>query len=61
MQNFAAVCSVLQVNTTASDFKFLFVFFLSKYSRKHDRVSGNPNQRELLTLSTLWPSIETPF
>jgi len=55
------VCSVLHVNTTASDFKFLFVFFLSEYSRKYDTVSGNPNQRTVLTLATLWPSTKTAF
>jgi len=35
----------LHVNTAASDFKLLFVFFSSEHSRKHDTVSGNPNQR----------------
>jgi len=30
-------------NTTASVFKFLLVFFLTEYSRKHDTVSGKPN------------------
>jgi len=49
MHYFSTVCSVLYVDTTASDFKFLFVLFLSEYSRKHDTVSGNPNQRTLLT------------
>ena len=43
-------CSVSHVNITASVFKFLFAFFLSEYSRKHDTVSGNPNQRTLLAL-----------
>ena len=30
-------------NATASDFKFLLVFFLTEYSRKNDTVSGKPN------------------
>jgi len=47
MQYCNTVCSVLHVNTTASVFKFLFVFFLSQYSRKHDTLSGNSNQRTL--------------
>jgi len=46
---FSTVCSVLHVNTTASDFKILFVFFLWESSRKHDRASGNPIQRILST------------
>jgi len=43
MQYCITVRSVLHVNTTASDFKFLFVFSLSQYSWKHDAVNGNPN------------------
>jgi len=27
--------------------------FLSEYARKHDTVSGNPNERTLLTLARL--------
>jgi len=27
--------------------KAIFQFFLSEYARKHDTVSGNPNQRTL--------------
>jgi len=61
MQYFSTVCSVLHVNTTAGDFKFLRVFFLSEYLRKHDTVSGNATQRTLLTLARLWPSTKTPF
>jgi len=29
-------------------------FFTSKHTRKHYAVSGNPNQRTLLTLARLW-------
>jgi len=61
MQYCTPVCSVLHVNTTASDFKFLFVFCLSEYYRKHDTVSANPNHRTLLTLARLWPSTKMPF
>jgi len=61
MQYCTNVCSVLQVNTTVSDFKLLFEFFLSEYFRKHDRVSVNPNQGTPLTLARLWPSTKTPF
>jgi len=61
MQYRTTVCSALHLNTAVSVFKFLFVFFLSEYSRKHDTVSGNPNQGTLITLARLWPSTKTPF
>jgi len=37
------------------------VFFLSEYSRKRDNIRVNSNQRTLLTLVRLWPSIKRPF
>jgi len=34
--------------------KTIFDFFLSAYTRKHQRVSSNTNQRTFLTLARLW-------
>jgi len=34
--------------------KVLSHFFLLEYTRKHDKVSGNPNQRKFLTLARRW-------
>jgi len=59
--SFDAHASVLHVITTASDFNIMFVFFLSEYLQKHDRASGNPNQRTLLSLARLSPPTKTPF
>jgi len=61
MQYSTNVCSILHINTTASIFKFLFVFFLSEYSRKHVTVSGNPNKRTVLNFARLWPPTKRPF
>jgi len=52
--------TVLHVNLPMFS-KFLFVFFLSEYSQIHNTVSGNPNQRTLLTPARLWLSTKTPF
>jgi len=34
--------------------KIISHFLLSEYKRKHDPVSGNAEQRTLLTLARLW-------
>jgi len=39
---YCTISSVQHTNTAASVFKFLFVFFLSEYSWKHDTVNDNP-------------------
>jgi len=59
MQYYTMLCIACKYNS--SDFKFLFVFFLSEYSRKHDTESGNLNQRTLSNLARLWPSTKTLF
>ena len=43
MQYYTMLCIACKYNS--SDFKFLFVFFLSEYSRKHDTESGNLKER----------------
>jgi len=42
------------VTTVSKNKENISHFFLSECTRKHDTVSGNPNQRTLLTLAKLW-------